>query len=90
MLVHIAPIRDDKQNVVLYLCQFKDITPLKQPLDDENNKGKLIEFTRQVLFSNVYVLTISAYLALSISVIFSSRIKPDIANRPDSQIPAAI
>ncbi|CAI4222992.1 unnamed protein product [Auanema sp. JU1783] len=39
LLVHLAPIKNDKDNVVLYLCQFKDITPLKQPLDDENNKG---------------------------------------------------
>ncbi|CAD5232713.1 unnamed protein product [Bursaphelenchus xylophilus] len=38
LLVHVAPIKDDKGRVVLYLCQFKDITPLKQPLDDENNK----------------------------------------------------
>ncbi|CAB3397957.1 unnamed protein product [Caenorhabditis bovis] len=39
LLVHLSPIKNDKDNVVLYLCQFKDITPLKQPLDDENNKG---------------------------------------------------
>ncbi|KAI6190385.1 PAS fold and Ion transport and Cyclic nucleotide-binding domain containing protein [Aphelenchoides bicaudatus] len=38
LLANIAPIKDDKSRVVLYLCQFKDITPLKQPLDDENNK----------------------------------------------------
>ncbi|KAI6225500.1 PAS fold and Ion transport and Cyclic nucleotide-binding domain containing protein [Aphelenchoides fujianensis] len=38
LLTNTAPIKDDKSRVVLYLCQFKDITPLKQPLDDENNK----------------------------------------------------
>lgn len=38
LIVHISPIQDDKNRVVLYLCQFKDITPLKQPLGDENNK----------------------------------------------------
>ncbi|KAF7635807.1 hypothetical protein Mgra_00004719 [Meloidogyne graminicola] len=27
-----------KNKVVLYLCQFKDITPLKEPLEGENNK----------------------------------------------------
>lgn len=37
--MHIAPIKNDKNQVVLYLCQFKDITPLKRSLDDENNKG---------------------------------------------------
>ncbi len=40
LLMHIAPIKNDKNQVVLFLCQFKDITALKQPLDDENNKGK--------------------------------------------------
>uniref|UniRef100_A0A1I8BEB9 Potassium voltage-gated channel protein eag n=1 Tax=Meloidogyne hapla TaxID=6305 RepID=A0A1I8BEB9_MELHA len=29
---------DFKNKVVLYLCQFKDITPLKEPLEGENNK----------------------------------------------------
>lgn len=41
LLVHLAPIKNHKDAVVLYLCQFKDITPLKQPLDDENNKGRV-------------------------------------------------
>lgn len=38
LVVHISPIQDDKNRVVLYLCQFKDITPLKEPLGDDNNK----------------------------------------------------
>lgn len=37
--MHIAPIKNDKEQVVLFLCQFRDITALKQPLDDDNNKG---------------------------------------------------
>ena len=37
--MHIAPIKNDRDVVVLFLCQFKDITELKQPLDDENTKG---------------------------------------------------
>ena len=37
--MHIAPIKNDREVVVLFLCQFKDITALKQPLDDENTKG---------------------------------------------------
>jgi hypothetical protein len=54
LLANIAPIKDDKSRVVLYLCQFKDITALKQPLDDENNKGNththlLITFPSLVL-----------------------------------------
>ncbi|KAK0411630.1 hypothetical protein QR680_005757 [Steinernema hermaphroditum] len=50
LLVHVAPIKDDKDHVVLYLCQFKDITPLKQPLDDEDNKtlglGRILQIAR--------------------------------------------
>jgi hypothetical protein len=30
---------ENKNKVVLYLCQFKDITPLKEPLEGENNKS---------------------------------------------------
>lgn len=37
--MHIAPIRNDKDQVVLLLCQFRDITALKQPLEDESAKG---------------------------------------------------
>lgn len=39
LLMHIAPIKNDKEQVVLFLCQFRDITALKQPLDDDNAKG---------------------------------------------------
>ena len=37
--MHVAPIKNDKDQVVLFLCQFKDITALKQPLDDDSTKG---------------------------------------------------
>lgn len=40
--MHLAPIKNDKEQVVLFLCQFKDITALKQPLDDENAKGSFL------------------------------------------------
>ncbi|KAI6237630.1 PAS fold and Ion transport and Cyclic nucleotide-binding domain containing protein [Aphelenchoides besseyi] len=50
LLTNTAPIKDDKSKVVLYLCQFKDITPLKQPLDDDNNKvlglGRILQLAR--------------------------------------------
>ncbi|CAG9534253.1 unnamed protein product [Cercopithifilaria johnstoni] len=39
LLVYIAPIKNNHNQVVLYLCQFRDITPFKEPLD-ENNRGK--------------------------------------------------
>jgi len=37
--MHLAPIKNYKDQVVLFLAQFKDITALKQPLDDDNTKG---------------------------------------------------
>jgi hypothetical protein len=52
LLANIAPIKDDKSRVVLYLCQFKDITPLKQPLDDENNKGNLCLYNATIFICN--------------------------------------
>ncbi|CAH1263880.1 potassium voltage-gated channel subfamily H member 1-like isoform X1 [Branchiostoma lanceolatum] len=33
-LLHVAPIKNEKDKVVLFLCTFKDITLLKQPIDD--------------------------------------------------------
>ena len=38
LLLHIAPIRNEKEQVVLFLCTFKDITALKQPIDEEGSK----------------------------------------------------
>ena len=32
ILMHVAPIKNHSQQVVLYLCQFKDITAWKQPI----------------------------------------------------------
>ncbi|KAL5008520.1 hypothetical protein ScPMuIL_014101 [Solemya velum] len=40
LLLHIAPIKNEKDQVVLFMCTFKDITALKQPIDDENGKGQ--------------------------------------------------
>ncbi|ELU12909.1 hypothetical protein CAPTEDRAFT_198709 [Capitella teleta] len=38
LLLHVAPIRNEKEAVILFLLTFKDITALKQPIDDENGK----------------------------------------------------
>jgi hypothetical protein len=39
LLVHVAPIKNEKDAVVLFLCTFKDITALKQPIEDDGGKG---------------------------------------------------
>ena len=34
--MHIAPIKNEKNSVVLFLITFRDITFMKQPIDDED------------------------------------------------------
>lgn len=38
--MQIAPIRNEHEKVVLFLCTFKDITLFKQPIEDDSTKGK--------------------------------------------------
>jgi hypothetical protein len=40
--MHIAPITNEKDVVVLFLCTFMDITAFKQPIEDDSAKGILI------------------------------------------------
>ena len=35
----IAPIRNEQEKVVLFLCTFSDITAFKQPIEDDSSKG---------------------------------------------------
>ncbi|XP_072424446.1 voltage-gated delayed rectifier potassium channel KCNH5 isoform X3 [Chiloscyllium punctatum] len=46
--MQIAPIRNEYDKVVLFLCTFKDITVFKQPIEDESTKGwaKFARLTR--------------------------------------------
>ena len=44
--MQIAPITNERDTVVLYLCTFTDITALKQPIETEDNKGGLSKFAR--------------------------------------------
>lgn len=46
LLLHVAPIKNEKDLVVLFLLTFRDITALKQPLDDEVAKAGLSKFAR--------------------------------------------
>ncbi|MEQ2241558.1 Potassium voltage-gated channel subfamily H member 5, partial [Ilyodon furcidens] len=36
--MQVAPIRNENDRVVLFLCTFKDITLFKQPIEDETTK----------------------------------------------------
>lgn len=44
-MVNVAPIKNEKEFVVLFLLTFRDITALKQPIEDESQKG-LSKFAR--------------------------------------------
>lgn len=39
LLLQVAPIRNERDLVVLFLLTFRDITALKQPIDTEDTKG---------------------------------------------------
>ena len=40
LLLQISPVKNERNTVVLFLCTFRDITALKQPIEEET-KGKL-------------------------------------------------
>lgn len=47
--MQVAPIRNENDKVVLFLCTFKDITLFKQPIEDETTKGECFHCSGQVL-----------------------------------------
>lgn len=38
--MQVAPIRNENDKVVLFLCTFKDLTFVKQPIEYESTKDK--------------------------------------------------
>ncbi|XP_035207392.1 potassium voltage-gated channel protein eag-like [Stegodyphus dumicola] len=46
LLLHVAPIRNEKDVVVLFLLTFRDITALKQPQEEDAAKVGLSKFAR--------------------------------------------
>ncbi|CAK6962291.1 potassium voltage-gated channel subfamily H member 5a [Scomber scombrus] len=53
LYMQVAPIRNENDKVVLFLCTFRDITLFKQPIEDETGRGwtKFAKLTR-VLTNN--------------------------------------
>ncbi|XP_062864138.1 potassium voltage-gated channel subfamily H member 1a [Trichomycterus rosablanca] len=51
--VKIAPIRNEQEKVVLFLCTFNDITAFKQPIEDDSSRGwgKFARLTRALTSS---------------------------------------
>ncbi|MEQ2260271.1 Potassium voltage-gated channel subfamily H member 5, partial [Xenotaenia resolanae] len=48
LYMQIAPIRNENEKVVLFLCTFRDITLFKQPIEDDSARGwtKFARLTR--------------------------------------------
>ncbi|XP_050547797.1 potassium voltage-gated channel protein eag isoform X2 [Daktulosphaira vitifoliae] len=46
LLMQIAPIKNERDLVVLFLLTFRDITALKQPIESEDSKGGLSKFAK--------------------------------------------
>lgn len=56
--VKIAPIRNEQDKVVLFLCTFSDITAFKQPIEDDSSKGERV--------ANISGMSLSPYLQWSV------------------------
>ncbi|XP_022088679.1 potassium voltage-gated channel subfamily H member 1-like isoform X2 [Acanthaster planci] len=63
-LLQIAPIQNEKDQIVLFLCTFKDITSLKQPIEDENAKGlsRFARLARTVTRSKSVLVQVAQHL----------------------------
>lgn len=46
LLLQIAPIKNERDLVVLFLLTFRDITALKQPIEADDTKGGLSKFAK--------------------------------------------
>ncbi|KAK6642218.1 hypothetical protein RUM44_013941 [Polyplax serrata] len=46
LLLQVAPIKNERDLVVLFLLTFRDITALKQPIETEDSKGGLSKFAK--------------------------------------------
>ena len=40
LLLQVSPVKNERDVVVLFLCSFRDITALKQPIEDDS-KGTI-------------------------------------------------
>uniref|UniRef100_A0A8C6SFV0 Potassium voltage-gated channel subfamily H member 5 n=1 Tax=Neogobius melanostomus TaxID=47308 RepID=A0A8C6SFV0_9GOBI len=57
LYMQIAPIRNENDKVVLFLCTFRDITLFKQPIEDDSTKGwtKFARLTRALASNRTLV-----------------------------------
>ncbi|XP_013414999.1 potassium voltage-gated channel subfamily H member 1 [Lingula anatina] len=82
LMEHVAPIKNEKDQVVLFLLTFKDITALKRPICEDDGKGlsKFARLARSVTRNKSVVLQYSNQLQAPAT---TSKIPQD-NNRPFS------
>ena len=76
LLFQICPVKNERDVVVLFLCTFRDITALKQPIEEETKgkkKSKFVSFctlkvqlsryksTGSLLMHNLQVLWLACF-----------------------------
>ena len=69
VLMQLAPIKNEKDFVVLYLCTFRDITALKTPIDEDEEAKVfpgLSKFARSAIVTDLQ--TVSERLSVSVTV----------------------
>lgn len=49
LLLQVAPIKNERDLVVLFLLTFRDITALKQPIESEDSKGGQCRLTKLMI-----------------------------------------
>lgn len=54
LLLQIAPIKNERDLVVLFLLTFRDITALKQPIESDDSKGGKFHLYMLVTFKGVF------------------------------------
>lgn len=88
LLMHISPIRNERDIVVLFLCTFRDITALKQPIEDDTKDiggiGKLLEMWLMRAMYHYQLVGLSKFARLARSV---TRSKASISSNFNSSLP---
>jgi hypothetical protein len=78
--MQIAPVTNEKDVVVIFLCTFMDITAFKQPIEDDSAKGsqdwmgniRLNHAKSLRLFPNTQVMGVYIYTHVSFKLFLES------------------
>lgn len=66
--VKIAPIRNEQDKVVLFLCTFSDITAFKQPIEDDSSKGGHALWSPAVIYCMITEVSLVSFLWWQVGV----------------------